>query len=41
MSAILDRLQRVLERCLGSAANAAREIKETFADFDKNNDGTV
>ena len=41
VASIIDRLQRVLERRLGSAANAAREIKETFADFDKNNDGTV
>jgi len=41
VASIIDRLQRVLERRLGSAANAAREIKESFADFDKNNDGTV
>ena len=41
VASIIDRLQRVLERRLGSAANAAREIKDTFADFDKNNDGTV
>ena len=38
VASIIDRLQRVLERRLGSAANAAREIKDTFADFDKNND---
>lgn len=38
---ILDRLQRIVERRAGSAASAAREMRETFADFDKNGNGSI
>lgn len=38
---ILDRLQRIIERRAGSAASAAREMKETFTDFDKNGNGSI
>jgi len=38
---LIDRLKRKLEERLGSKANAVRELKETFADFDKDASGTI
>eukprot|EP00606_Chrysophyceae_sp_TOSAG23-5_P000755 GSChrysophyteH2.ASY1.ANO1.454.1 assembled CDS len=38
---LLDRVKRKVEERAGSAANAMREIKETFADIDVDNSGTI
>merc|ERR1712072_240521 len=38
---LIDRLKRKLEERMGSKANAVRELKETFADFDRDNSGTI
>ena len=40
-STLVDRLKRKLEERLGSKANAQRELKESFADMDRDRSGSI